>query len=100
MEYGKLQGEIAAAAHVNAAATLVGHPFNVASATAIAPGTIAIRLSDGVDPLDCAIIVTCDAAPNTATANNAGVDTDSLKQIRLATGESTSGFYVIVVRTN
>jgi hypothetical protein len=100
MEYGKLQGEVAAAAHVNSAGTLVGNPFNVASATAIAPGTIGIRLTDGVDPLDCAIIATCDTAPNTATANNAGVDTDNLKQIRLATGESTSGFYVLIVRTN
>lgn len=109
MEYGKLQGEIAAAAHIQfvgeiaPAAVVVGNPFNVVSATLIAAGTVGVLLKDGVDQLDCTSNVTCDTAPNTGTANNSGVDTDTLKQVLLvdaAGAPVSSGFYIVVVRTN
>lgn len=107
MEYGKLQGEICAAGHISGttgAASLVGHPFNLASVVNTGLGTYAVTLSDGVDQLDCAVTVTCDSTPATATANNTGADTDTVKNVAVvdAAGAPTaaSGFYIVIVRTN
>lgn len=109
MEFGKLQGEVCAAAHVNGvtgAASLVGRAFNVASVAHVGAansGTFQVTLTDGVDPLDCAITATCHSTPNTATANNTGADTDTVKNIAVVDAAGVGiddGFYIVVVRTN
>lgn len=109
MEYGKLQGEISAAGSVTAAtgvASLAGHPFNIASVAhtgAIGSGTFQVTLTDGVDPLDCAIQITGTSAPVTGTANNTGADTDTVKNVAIVNAAGVGvdeGFYIVVVRTN
>lgn len=107
MEYGKLQGEIVAAGHISGttgAASLVGTPFNVRGVSNVSLGLYAVTLGDGVDQLNCANLATCDSTPATVTANNSGLDTDTVKLFTVvdAAGALTagSGFYFQIVRTN
>lgn len=107
MEYGKLQGEISAAAHITVsgevpAASIVGTAFNVQSASLISTGLYAVALGDGVDKNNCAVIATADLAPNTVSANNSGADTDTVKRFAVvdaAGAVANGGFYFYIART-
>jgi hypothetical protein len=107
MEFGKLQGEVAAAGHVAVslevpAASIVGVPFNVAGVTLTGTGLVTVILGDGVDQKNCAVVATGTTAGDSVTANNAGADTDLQKHFIVAdaTGDPINGgFYFAVVRT-
>ena len=69
----------------------------------ISVGVYAVTLGDGVDQLNCANIATGDSTPATVTANNSGVDTDTVKQFTVvdaAGAVSATGFYFAIIRTN
>lgn len=109
MEYGKLQGETVAAGHVSqatGAASLIGVGFNVASVAhtgVVGSGTVAVTLGDGVDQQNCVVTATCDIAPATVSANNAGIDTDTVKNFAVvdaAGAPLNAGFYFSITRTN
>lgn len=105
MEYGKLQGEILAAGHFSGATPplIVGTAFNVASVARSAKGLFTVTLGDGVDPLNCAVLANSDTTPNTVTANNGGIDTDTVKNFAVvdaAGAAADAGVYFQIIRTN
>src|SRR5262245_22161856 len=101
MEYGKLQGEIAAAGKVAGAsgtASLVGHPFNTVGVSQISLGLFAVTLKDGVDPDDCAVLASPTANNTVAVGGNLN-DTDTVKIFAVETDAGTliaNGFHYAV----
>lgn len=108
MEYGKLQGEIVAAAQVSGAtlgASLIGTAFNVKGVSLVGAGHFAATLGDGVDQLVCTVEATANQTPLTVSTNNAGVDTDTVKHFFVVNAAGVAppdngGFYFVVKRTH